>query len=92
MVDANQRYTVDQALKHRWIGTDDSELASRNLEANKEQLKRYLARRRFRKAILAQVAVGRFKRGIMDHSVPRNYTDAESTDAAEEIRGLEETL
>ena len=71
-VDASKRLTVDDALKHPWINTVSSELESRNLENSKVQLRKYLARRKFRKAVLAHVAVGRFKRALFNRS---SYTD-----------------
>jgi hypothetical protein len=63
-VDPAKRYSVDDALKHPWLHTSVVALSARNLGATKDQLKKYLAKRRFRKAIMAQVAISRFKGGL----------------------------
>jgi serine/threonine protein kinase len=85
-VDPKARLTIDQALQHPWMQSKDAELVAHNLDANKDQLKKYLARRRFKKAILAHVAVGRFKKGITADST-RGYSD--STDGVDETSPTE---
>ncbi len=47
------RITVDTALQHNWIKRDSTELASRNLNDNLKELKKFNARRRLRAAIKA---------------------------------------
>jgi serine/threonine protein kinase len=74
-VDAAKRISVNDALKHPWINTQDAELKSRNLDSNQATLRRYLAKRRFKKAILAHVAVGRFKKGLSQLVARRGSAD-----------------
>jgi len=59
--DPTKRITAAQALNHRWLTLTDDVLAQRNLDKNLKQLKRFNAKRKFRAAVKALIAVNRFK-------------------------------
>lgn len=82
-VDPVKRLTVDDALKHPWMHTSVTMLSMRNLGTTKDQLKKYLAKRRFRKAIMAHVAVGRFKKGLFGNKQQSTYSDEPLTEGDE---------
>lgn len=54
------RITADQAVAHPWLMTDEEKLANRQL--NLEELKKFQARRKFKKGVHAVVAANRMMR------------------------------
>lgn len=61
VVDPMERYTVDQALAHKWIFQDAECLAARNLENSQRELKKHNIRRKFRSCVDAIIAADRFE-------------------------------
>ena len=55
------RLTVDQALKHPWLQSDEEKLAERGLGNNLVELRRFNARRKFRRGVRAVMAVNRMR-------------------------------
>jgi len=60
-LDMNKRFTVDQALRHPWLGRSAQELAARSLDTNLAELRRYQATRKLRAAVRAVMAMNRMK-------------------------------
>lgn len=60
-LDMNKRLTVDQALRHPWLGKSAQELAARSLDSNLAELRRYQATRKLRAAVRAVMAMNRMK-------------------------------
>eukprot|EP00607_Mallomonas_marina_P008776 CAMPEP_0182418914 /NCGR_PEP_ID=MMETSP1167-20130531/3296_1 /TAXON_ID=2988 /ORGANISM="Mallomonas Sp, Strain CCMP3275" /LENGTH=439 /DNA_ID=CAMNT_0024593401 /DNA_START=82 /DNA_END=1401 /DNA_ORIENTATION=+ len=58
-VNPKERFTTEQALKHDWILSSPDHLSSRSLDSNLEQLKGYVANRRFKAAAHAVRAMVR---------------------------------
>jgi len=50
-VDPSQRITAREALLHPWVLQDDTTLSSHTLESSKKELRRYLARQKFRAGV-----------------------------------------
>lgn len=50
-----------QALQHPWIKKPSADLTKNSLQASKEELRKHLIRRKFRKAVLTSIAVNRFR-------------------------------
>lgn len=65
-VDPDKRYTGDQALKNKWIGTDSKKLANQNLGVNLDQLKKFNAKRKFKAAVKTVVAANKLQSLGMD--------------------------
>eukprot|EP01038_Epipyxis_sp_PR26KG_P008075 gene8075-10938_t len=61
VLNPHQRLTVDQALAHPWLQKAAAELAARDLNANKEELRKTLAKQRWRKAFNTVRAANRFR-------------------------------
>eukprot|EP00597_Dinobryon_sp_UTEXLB2267_P019024 CAMPEP_0201098574 /NCGR_PEP_ID=MMETSP0812-20130820/7620_1 /ASSEMBLY_ACC=CAM_ASM_000668 /TAXON_ID=98059 /ORGANISM="Dinobryon sp., Strain UTEXLB2267" /LENGTH=521 /DNA_ID=CAMNT_0047354073 /DNA_START=670 /DNA_END=2235 /DNA_ORIENTATION=- len=59
-VDPSKRLTVDQALAHVWLHSDD--LHSRDLSRSAQELRRYRARQHFRSTVKAVMAANLFRR------------------------------
>jgi len=55
-VDPNKRLTADQALKNKWITGDDETLANQDLGANLKELRKTLAKRKFKAAVRTVMA------------------------------------
>lgn len=61
--DPTKRYTIEQVLAHEFI-TNHEELPDTHLEGAQEALKKFNARRRFKKAMLATVALEKFAKAF----------------------------
>ena len=59
IVDPSTRLTVDQALLHPWILRDNVELEKLNLDASLTQLKKHIARRKFKGAVKAVMSINK---------------------------------
>ena len=59
IVDPSTRLTVDQALLHPWILRDNVVLEKLNLDASLTQLKKHLARRKFKGAVKAVMGINK---------------------------------
>lgn len=56
-VDPDKRLTADEALKNPWLQHDADDLANKDLAKNLEEFKKFNAKRKFRSAIYANMAV-----------------------------------
>lgn len=61
VVKPEKRFTADDALAHSWLRKAESDLAGHNLSDQLLELKKFNARRKFRAAVKAVVAVNRIK-------------------------------
>lgn len=82
--DTKKRLTVDQALQHKWLAKSETDLEATSLNENLDQLRKYLATRRFKKCVKAVIAVDRMKRLVGD--IKRASLSAD-TDRLEEDAG-----
>jgi calcium-dependent protein kinase len=84
VLDTKARLTVDQALGHAWIKKSDVELASRNLDTNLGELKKYQANRKFKKAAHTIIATQKFKNLLGAMKQAKKDTDAAEAAEADE--------
>lgn len=73
VVNPDKRFNVDQALAHAWLRKDTADLASRTLNDQLMELRKFNARRKFRSAVKAIVAVNRIKLITGGSSKSDNY-------------------
>lgn len=74
------RLTIDQAIAHPWLHSDDEVLGAKNLSQTKDELRRFQARKRFRKGVNAVIAVNRFKNIFSSLSKAVSKVDEEAED------------
>jgi len=72
-LDMNKRITVDQALRHPWLGRSAQELAARSLDSNLAELRRYQATRKLRAAVRAVMAMNRMKGLLQPHGIELSH-------------------
>jgi calcium/calmodulin-dependent protein kinase I len=60
-VDPDKRYDSKKALGNKWIGADANKLATLDLGANLDQLKKFNAKRKFKAAVKTVVAVNKMQ-------------------------------
>lgn len=60
-LEPEERLTATQALAHPWLKADPKSLASRNLDANLEEFRKYNTSRRLKGAVKAVMAVNKIK-------------------------------
>jgi serine/threonine protein kinase len=61
VVNPLERLTAEQALQHPWLTTDEERLAALALDGAKAELKKFQAKKRFKKGVNAIKAINRMK-------------------------------
>jgi serine/threonine protein kinase len=82
--DPRNRYTVEQALLHPWIANREK-LQDQHLGDAQEALRRFNAKRRFRKAVQATIAIGKLRSALTTSNIagaPAAEVSADQTPAA----------
>ena len=79
--DPRMRYTIDQALTHPWIANREK-LQNIHLGATMEALRQFNAKRRFRKAVQATLAIGKLRSALTgsQFAVQVDPADSSSSD------------
>lgn len=80
--DPRKRLTVEQALEHPWISQREK-LQTLHLEASMAALKKFNAKRRFKKAIRATIALGKMQ-GLAAKAAAASAAASASASASEE--------
>lgn len=69
-VQPSKRLSAEEALRHKWMQTDASELAGKNLDTNLAELRKYNAKRKFKAAVNAVSEAWQFS--VLFSSLPSN--------------------
>jgi serine/threonine protein kinase len=80
--DPRKRFTVEQALAHPWISQREK-LQTMHLEASMAALKKFNAKRRFKMAIRATMALGKMQ-GLVAASAASSSASSSAADVAEQ--------
>jgi len=70
-LDPRNRLTAEKAINHPWLLADPSSLASRNLDANLGEFKKFVASRKLKGAVKAVMATNKMKNFIKSSSIDR---------------------
>lgn len=75
-LDPNKRLTAEKAMYHPWLRADPASLASRNLDANLGEFKKFHASRKLKGAVKAVIATNKMKSFVKDMSLEREARDS----------------
>lgn len=81
VVNPLERLTAAQALEHPWLSSDEDKLAANALESAKAELKKFQAKKRFRKGVNAIKAINRMKNLLGSLGKPKSSSTNEDAAA-----------